>query len=55
VTDDVGVGVAVEAELEWDGDAGKNQRPSGDETMQVVSVSNSHGQRRLESGGLSRR
>ena len=36
VTHDVGVGMAVEALLEGDGDAAQDQRPSLDQAMQVV-------------------
>ena len=42
VTDDVGVGVAVETELERNRDAGEDQRTSRHETVQVVAVANSH-------------
>ena len=41
VTDDVGVRVAVEAELERNRDAGEDQRTSGDEPVQVVAVADS--------------
>jgi hypothetical protein len=51
MTDDVGVGVAVEAELERNRDAGENQRAPADQAMQVVAVANpdqtTFGERRL--------
>ncbi len=38
VTDNVGIGVSVETELEWNRDAGEDQRTSRNQAMQVVAV-----------------
>src|SRR5688572_10803982 len=40
VTDDVAVRMRLESLLEWDPHAAENQRPSGNEPMQIVSVAN---------------
>ena len=59
VTDDVGVRMAVETELERNRDAGEDQRAAGDQTMQVVAVADSDQATALEAGrspnGLSLR